>query len=218
LGVVDSLLDSDLVVLKISWNGIVAASGYESHGGKYIKFVRKAVKRLAETTIWEKRHGKEYQSRILAWIEGDKEGVTMVLNRRATDALCGGQFVKISLTERRMLADDPAKALHAWLSGHLRPGSSRAYTISVFQTHVWGGEACGSTLRARLTRLRSALLSIGQLEAWDCKFISKEKVQISRIEVGTIVDKSGNLRCAPGTFTNGQNSGHMLEKRGVEQP
>jgi len=178
-------LETALRVVIISWNRLAGALGYSSSGGKNINIVKDAVRRLAETTIWETREGKTYQSRVLAWIVGDDAGVTIVLNRRATDALCGGQFVKISLVERRQLDDDRSKALHAWLSGHLRQGLSQSYAIDSLQVHVWGGEASGNSLSSRRARLRHALRNIDALELWKCEFLSKRKVLISRSRVGT---------------------------------
>lgn len=172
--------DGALVITQLSWNAIVASAGYRNRGGKYVQLVRAALKRLAETTIWEKKDGKEYQSKVLAWLEGDKKGVTIVLNRRATEAIWGVQFTKISLTERHKLPDEPSKALHAWLCAHIRENSSRKYNLSTLQKHVWDGEASGSTFSTRNMRLRVALANIGALGSWSCQFISPEKVQVSR--------------------------------------
>lgn len=175
----------DLVVLKSSWKKLTIAAGYKTTGGRNVGLTKGLVKRLAETTIWESCAGKEFQSRILSWVEGDKEGVIIALNCRATDALCGGQHVKISLSERHMLPDDAAKALHAWLSAHMRSGSMRGYTIAKLQSHVWQGTATGSTLRTRLGKLRAALLAIGELPSWRCHFTSPEFVEIQRISSRT---------------------------------
>jgi hypothetical protein len=184
---------TDLVVLKASWKKLAAATGYKNTGGQNVRLTKAAVKRLAETTIWENCEGKEYQSRILSWMEGDKEGVTIALNCRATDALCGGQHVKISLSERHMLPDDSTKALHAWLSAHTRPGSKRIYIIAKLQTHVWQGAASNSTLRTRLGKLHAALLAIGELPAWRCQFSSAGTVEIQRISSRSALGKVGTI-------------------------
>lgn len=204
-------IHSDLAVLKASWTKIVTASGYKSSGGNNIKIVKMSLKRLAETTVWENRHGIEYQSKLLAWIAGDSDGVTIVLNRRATDALSGGQHVKISLQERNALADEPAKALHAWLSGHMRQGSTRLYKISNFQTHVWGEEATGSTLRSRLSKLRRALGGIDLLADWNCHLMAGGQVEIKRINRWTIDDKPTDFDPAEGTIDNGKKSAGLKE-------
>lgn len=184
---------TDLVVLKASWKKLAAAAGYKTTGGQNVRLIKAGVKRLAETTIWENRSGMEFQSRILSWMKGDKEGVTIALNCRATDALCGGQYVKISLSERHILPDDATKALHAWLSAHIRPGSVRSYTIAKLQSHVWQGTATGSTLRTRLGKLHAALLAIGELPFWQCHFPSTEFVNIQRISSRTPLGKVGTI-------------------------
>lgn len=182
-------IDSKLAVVKTSWSKIGAAAGcYKTIGGKNTTLVQDAMRRLTETTIWEKRHGIVRESRLLAWVTGDINGVTVVLNRRATDALNGGQYVKISLAERNALSDDPSKALHAWLSGHMRSGSTKIFKISVFQTHVWGNEAApgSSTLNSRLAKLRRALTGIGRLPNWNCVILPKSQVEVMRINAWTI--------------------------------
>lgn len=205
-------INSDLAVVKASWAKIAIASGYKSSGGKNIRIVQTAVQRLTETTIWETRLGLVYESRLLAFKVGSKDGVALVLNRRATDALCGGQYVKISLEERNSLLDEPAKALHAWLSGHMRAGSTRLYKISNFQVHVWGGEANGSTLRSRRVKLRGALVSIGLLPDWNCRILSDGHVEIKRINRGTIDDASMDYPHGPRTIDNARKAVHTKEK------
>ncbi len=195
-----NVIQTDLAVIKANWTKIVAASGSKSSGGKNVSIAKLALKRLAETTIWESINGIEYESRLLAWIYGDKEGVMIALNRRTTDAIYGGQFIKISLKDRQTLPDEPAKALHAWLSGQMRSGSTRLYRVSNLQSHVWGGDAIGSTLRSRLSKLRNALVCIGRLPNWSCALSSDGYVQIKRINQGTIDDKSRDYLRANGTI------------------
>lgn len=194
---------TNLVVLKSSWKNLTTAAGYKTTGGQNVRLTKAGVKRLAETTIWENCEGKEYQSRILSWVSGDIDGITIALNCRATDALCGGQHVKISLSERRMLPNDSTKALHAWLSAHMRSGSMRGYTIATLQSHVWQGTATSSTLRTRLGKLHAALLAIGELPYWRCHFPSTEFVEIQRISSRTPLGKVGTIAAQQGPPAGG---------------
>ena len=183
---------SDVSVVIARWRKIEIASGYSSHSGKNIANIKLAVKRLAETTIWERRDGIEYESRLLSWIRGNDNGVIIALNRRATDAIYGKQFIKISLEERNTLPDESTKALHAYLSGSMRAGSSRRLTIGKLQAHIWGGEVTGSTRRSRDEKLRAALLAIGQLPAWHCVPLPRGQVEIRRINEATIIGKTAD--------------------------
>lgn len=70
LRIVSADFDCDLAVLKASWKKLAAAAGYKSSGGKNVAIVKSAVKRLAETVIWEERNGRECQSGILSFVEG----------------------------------------------------------------------------------------------------------------------------------------------------
>lgn len=187
---------SEVAVVKAPWRKIEIAAGYSSHSGKNITNIKSAVKRLAETTVWECRDGIEYQSRLLSWILGNENGVIIALNRRATDAIYGKQFIKISLDERNKLSDESAKALHAYLSGSMRAGSTRSHTIDKLQVHIWSGEATGSTRRSRNKKLRCALLAIDQLPSWRCALLPRGQVEITRIDERTILSKTADDGCA----------------------
>ena len=177
---------SDVAVVIAHWRKIEIAAGYSSHSGKNITNIKSAVRRLAETTIWECREGIEYESRLLSWIRGNDNGVIIALNRRATDAIYGKQFIKISLEERNTLPEESAKALHAYLSGSMRTGTTRRLTISKLHAHIWSGEATGSTHRSRENKLRAALLAIDLLPAWRCVLLPRGQVDIRRINESTI--------------------------------
>lgn len=188
---------SDVAVVIAHWRKIEIAAGYRSHSGTNIANIKAAVKRLAETTVWECRDGIEYESRLLSWIRGNKNGVIIALNRRATDAIYGKQFIKISLEERNTLPDESAKALHAYLSGSMRAGSSRRLIITKLQAHIWNGEVSGSTSRSRDETLRAALLAIDLLPAWRCVLLSGGQVDIRRINESTIQHKTAVNDSAP---------------------
>ena len=188
---------SDVAVVIAQWRRIEIAAGYGSHSGKNITNIKLAVKRLAETTIWESRDGIQYESRLLSWIRGNDNGVVIALNRRATDSMYGKQFIKISLDERNTLPDESTKALHAYLSGYMRSGSTQRLTISKLQAHIWGGEVTGSTRRSRDEKLRAALLSIDLLPAWRCVLLPGGQVEIRRINESTIVGKEVENDRAP---------------------
>jgi len=183
---------SEVAVVIAHWRRIEMAAGYSSHSGRNITNIKLAVKRLAETTVWEYRDGIEYGSRLLSWIRGNDNGVIVALNRRATDALYGHQFIKISLNERNTLPDESAKALHAYLSGSIRAGSTRRLTIDKLHAHIWGSEVTGSTRRSRNEKLRRALLAIDQLPAWRCALLPRGQVDIARINERTILGKTAD--------------------------
>ena len=172
---------TELFVLRATWSEIAIAAGYRSVGGKNRKDVQMAVRRFAETTIWERREAKEYECRILSWLIGDDDSVVIALNPRATNALLGVQYCHISLVERRGISGEPGKALHAWLCANLRPGRTRRYAVDGLQVHVWGGLCTGTTLRNRRSRLVKAILQIGKLDKWRCEFIEDGMVEIERI-------------------------------------
>lgn len=172
---------TELFVLRATWSEIAIAAGYGSVGGKNRKDVQMAVRRFAETTIWERRGNKEYACRILSWLVGDDDSVVIALNPRATSALLGLQYCHISLVERGDICGEPGKALHAWLCANLRAGRMRPYAIDGLQVHVWGSTCTGTTLRNRRSRLVKALQQIGKLDKWRCEFVEDGMVEIERI-------------------------------------
>lgn len=193
---------SDVAVVIAHWRTIEIAAGYGSHSGKNIANIKRAVKRLAETTIWECHDGIEYESRVLSWIRGNGKGVIIALNRRATDAIYGKQFVKISLAERNRLPDESTKALHAYLSGSMRLGSTRRLTIDKLQAHIWSGEVTGSAHRSRDEKLRAALLAIDLLPAWRCVLLPQGQVEVRRINESTIDSNKASDGHAPKSIGN----------------
>jgi len=171
---------TELFVLRATWSEIAIAAGSKSVGGKNRKDVQMAVRRFAETTLWERRHNKEYACRILSWLIGDDDSVVIALNPRATNALLGVQYCHISLVERCSVSGEPGKALHAWLSANLRPGQTRRYSIDGLQVHVWGSPCTGTTLRNRRSRLVKVIQQIGKLDKWRCGIIEDGMVEIER--------------------------------------
>ena len=172
---------TELFVLRATWSEIAIAAGSKSVGGKNRKDAQMAVRRFAETTLWERRDNKEYACRILSWLIGDDDSVVIALNPRATTALLGVQYCHISLIERCSVLGEPGKALHAWLSANLRSGQRRRYAIDGLQVHVWGSPCTGSTLRNRRSRLVKAIQQIGKLDKWRCGVIEDGMVEIERI-------------------------------------
>lgn len=190
------LWDEDLAVVRVSWVELERAAGYSSTGGRNQHLVSNALKRLSETTLWESKEGLEYQSRLLAWICGDDNQVAIVLNRRASSALNGSQYKTICLKERNRLASEPAKALHAWLSGYIRPNRYMQIKLDALQKHIWGDEAIGSTLRSRRGRLKTALKEIDKLERWECSFTAGRTVGIRYLGMGLLPTPEGTIEDA----------------------
>jgi len=171
----------NIAVVITTWRAVERAAGYSSHGGNNTASLIKSMERLAKTRIWERCDGIESESQILSWIIGDDNSLIVALNRRNTDAMSGKHFIKISLEERRTLPDERARALHAYLSGRIRSGSTRKLVFSSLQAHIWYGEATGSTGRSREVMLRSAIHAIDMLPDWRCVLLPSGHVEVRRI-------------------------------------
>lgn len=154
------------VAVRATWRELIEALGLKGRGGSTREQVRNSVQRLADVGVWVTVNGVTLRSRLLSWHIGDENRVTIALNWRLSRAICGGQYARVSLIERRQLRSDAAQLLHAWLSSCLRSGTTRRFQIESLIERVWFGEGQGSTMRARLTVLRMALRDIGQLPGW----------------------------------------------------
>lgn len=154
------------VAVRATWREVIEALGLRGRGGSTRDQVRNSVQRLADVGVWVTVNGITIRSRLLSWHIGDENRVTIALNWRLSRAICGGQYARISLVERRQLRSEAAQLLHAWLSSCLRSGSVRRFRFESLVERVWFGESQGSTLRAREAVLRMALLNIGELPGW----------------------------------------------------
>jgi hypothetical protein len=162
--------------LSTSWYVLNRLMG-SPNGGSNIAQRKAQLQRLCEVVVWERikldsGRWEERQSYLVSWTVGDDQTVHLVLNQRLASALLGGQYSRVSLTERFALGTDIAMAVHAFLSTTVRQGHSLDLRIDSVMGRLWPGDAScpNGTTRGRRKEVRAALEAIGRLPGWSVAF------------------------------------------------
>lgn len=160
----------DVSIVRCSAYSLLSDAGMATGRSDYIKML-KLLHQMSTVTVYRGQGANGGTSRLLSFQHRSDE-LILSLNWRLTDAIFGGQNIQISLIERRELSDSPvAKILHAWLSGHIRPGghlmAGRGAEVDSLIRHVWGKRPCSEgVMRIRRMRLREALEQVARLPGW----------------------------------------------------
>lgn len=143
-----------------------------AHGGPSLEAVRQSLRRMAETTIWQRHEKIELASRLLAWRIGCGEYVELALSARLSETLLGKRYRQVDLRERAELSSDVAKHIHFMWSCRVNPGHSYSVKVETLQGHVYGKAAANgaeyapATLRQQKVRVLNAVRDIAALERW----------------------------------------------------
>lgn len=179
---------------QTSLRSLLQAAGYASDSGAELDAVKRVLNRLANAQVREINRKTKWDWRanlISAVFSHDAASGTVYVaaNPRLTSAIFGeGQYVRISLQERRTLASEAAKLLHAWLSATLREGhhlaAGQGVSLDALGPHVWGPAHVEGSRKVRSIRrglLREALAEIGELPIWRVDATASE-VAVSRLK------------------------------------
>jgi hypothetical protein len=153
--------------------------GYAECGGANLEQIKQMLRRLAEITVWIRSRNYEASSRLLSVVISSSGNTRVALNTHLACAAWGeAQYVKVCMNERLSLTSQPAMALHAFLSGVIKPGKEHSFTWTSLERAVWGGNTEGSTYRSRKTKLACALTEMTQKD-WSIK-AERKVVLVSR--------------------------------------
>lgn len=141
------------------------------NGGSSIAVRRECLRRLCEVVVWEEdgQRRRTRQSLLLFLVEGDDRRLHLALNQRLATAFLGGQYARVSLTERLSLRQDVTQALHAFLSTAIRPGHQLVVNISTLLLRLWPDHhpaVAPGTARRRAFDIQRGLAAIGRLPLW----------------------------------------------------
>lgn len=173
-----------------TWHELARRIGCEP-GGTRQRLLQAQLRRLCECVVWERYpDSTEFQSYLVAMVRGDDKRVHIALNVRLADAISGGRYMPVSLTERLQLETAVARALHAHLSVWLRAGERQRVGIDTLAERLWprknsltGNARCAmpdGTVRRHRSEVRSALREIGQLEQWRIQDIDAKVATVFR--------------------------------------
>ncbi len=157
------LFEGETASVHTSLSALTRMCGYADCGGANLEQVRQMLRRLSEITVWVRTPDYEASSRLLSVVISGAGNTRVALNTRLARAAWGdGQYVKMSMTERLTLTTQTAMALHAYLSGVIKPAKSLSFKWPRLELAVWGNSTTGSTFRSRKAKLAAALADIAK--------------------------------------------------------
>ena len=151
------------LIVKDSLRRLAREIGMEE-GGKNLKLIREAIRRLFGVTVFVCQGKREVGTRLLSSYASDEHtgDLFVALNPRLAAAILGRvPHARIDLAEARALGSDPARLIHQRLSGWIDPGKSGEATAETLAGYVWPDEApTERAARARMTKARKAVEEI----------------------------------------------------------
>lgn len=155
------LFDGETASIRTSLSELARMCGYADCGGTNLDQVRQMLRRLSEITVWIRTPDYEASSRLLSVVISGAGNTRVALNTRLARAAWGeAQYVKVSMAERLTLSSQTGMALHAYLSGVIKPGKGHRFEWVRLEHAVWGNKTTGSTFRSRKAKLAAALKDI----------------------------------------------------------
>lgn len=173
------------VVVTTTRYALIQAAGLDDKGQNY-GLLEDCLERLSMVGSRAKKDGYEWSMNMLSWASAPDGRINIALNGRFAKAL-GGQYVHISLDERRKLHTEAAQLAHAWLSAWCKPGKTQKISLDRLAEKVWGAPSKNaSTNRTRRLQINKALTSITDLSGWVVKIDgrgSKAQASIKRSRI-----------------------------------
>lgn len=155
------LFEGETASIRTSLSELTRMCGYAECGGTNLDHVQQMLRRLSEITVWIRTPDYAASSRLLSVVISGAGNTRVALNTRLARAAWGeAQYVKVSMVERLKLTGQTAMALHAYLSGVIKPGKGHRFEWSRLELAVWGNTTTGSTYRSRKAKLTTALKEI----------------------------------------------------------
>ncbi|WP_313082316.1 replication protein C, IncQ-type [Pulveribacter sp.] len=165
--------EADQVLVRTSFGQLARISRPSvGYGGASLEAVRQSLKRLAQTTVWQKHGEIERASQLLAWRISDGKLVELVLNSRLVQALLGNRYRPVNMDERAQVDGDLAKHIHFMWSCRVSPGKHYSVNVDTLRLHVYGevasngAEYTAATIRQQRKRVLDAVRSIAALDQW----------------------------------------------------
>lgn len=191
------------IVVTTSIYNLVHAAGMSDNGQKYrmidpktgeklnIGEIEDCLTRLSMVGCVAEKEGYRWSMNLLSFAQAPDGRLNIALNSRFANAI-GGQYVHVSLAERRELHhSEPAQLAHAWLSAWLKHGKTQSISLDKMAEKVWGAKSKNeSTNTTRRARIKEALLDISQLSGWNLKIEGRGKKAIATIKRAALIEHS----------------------------
>ena len=162
-------LKGKAVVVTTTYYALLQAAGLPTRGGEKGDYerIKDILYRLSQLGCRVKKDGYDWSMRMLSYASSPDGTIHIALNERISQALGGGQNVRISLDERRQLKTEPAQVMHAWLTAITRPGAKGLWMgVDAISARVWGVDTKSeSTQRTRRQKIVEAMADI-ESQGW----------------------------------------------------
>lgn len=153
------------VVVRTTRYALLQVAGLDDKGRNY-GLLEDCLERLSMVGCRARRDGYDWSMRLLSYAKAQDGKLHIALSPRFAQAL-SGQYVHVSLAERRQLSGEDAMLAHAWLSAWLRSGRSNTIRLDRLAEKIWGPSSNNeATNRKRRSRTSKALEAIAMLKGW----------------------------------------------------
>lgn len=175
------------VVVTTTRYALIQAAGLDDKGQNY-GLLEDCLERLSMVGSRAKKEGYEWSMNMLSWAAAPDGRINIALNGRFAKAL-GGQYVHVSLDERRRLNTEAAQLAHAWLSAWCKPGKTQSLALDKLAEKVWGTPSKNpSTTRSRRDRVNKGLSEIADLHGWNIKVEGRGQKAKATVKRSRILD------------------------------
>lgn len=175
------------VVVTTSRYALIQAAGLDDKGQNY-GLLEDCLERLSMVGSRAKKEGYEWSMNLLSWASAPDGRINIALNGRFAKAL-GGQYVHVSLEERRRLNTESGQLAHAWLSAWIKHGNTQKISLDKLAEKVWGTPSKNpSTNRTRRLQINKALLNIDELAGWKIKIDGRGSKAIAAIKRAKVLN------------------------------
>lgn len=157
----------DIATVDVTMSQLLMDAGL-AKGGWQVKDLKTRIIELGAVTVYRQIGRNMGHAPLMGWSGIEGGALRLYLNWRLANAvLGGGQYVLISLDERRMMQDEVGKLLHCWVSSFVRRGQVLRVTKTNLLQHIWGNDKIADrTAYKRLKRVNAALTMLDKLDSW----------------------------------------------------
>lgn len=143
----------------------------------YYLMLKDALERLSRVRVEEVRGEAWAGGMNLISVVTDGDRIAIAVNWRVAETLDGGNFIRIDRNENLSLNSDIARIIHVRLSSWMSsPPHSRTVGLDTLAEWVWGTGTNSDSRRQHRTRIRKALMELGQKTKWKVDFHGENAV------------------------------------------
>ena len=146
---------------------LLQAAGLSDTSRAGYERLKSVLHRLSQVGCRVTQEGDDWSMQMLSFFTRADGRLFIALNGRFAAAIQGGQHIRTSLSERRLLRTEIAALVHCYLTAWVRQGGTQLVAVDKLVERIWGSEpASAATKRQRRKRMCDGLNEIAALEGW----------------------------------------------------